>query len=159
MQLRKAKQDELDSIFLMGFDVWADGQNQPTYLEGCRSSKKYASGQWFVLAEDENLFSSLILYEIAPNIFGMGSIATPPTLRGQDFATRLIKEVLDRLERDLIQPIVFLYSDVNPKFYERFGFKALPETYQKHSGSVCMVKPAESIFQIEASTLKVPKYF
>ena len=62
MQFRRAQKTELENIFLMGFDVWSDGASISKYLEDCHSSQKYARGEWYVLAQDDKLFSSLILY-------------------------------------------------------------------------------------------------
>ena len=61
--IRGTNPSEMDCVFLMGFDQWADGAARNVYLEDCRSSKKYSSGFWRVLADDTILFSSLIYYK------------------------------------------------------------------------------------------------
>jgi len=50
MQIRKVSHHELDTIYLMGFDVWGEGLSRDEYLAGCQSSKKYQSGVWYVLS-------------------------------------------------------------------------------------------------------------
>ena len=40
LDYRTAHEDEMDVIYLMGFDAWADGQDVQRYLSGCRNSPK-----------------------------------------------------------------------------------------------------------------------
>ena len=138
---RKAKENDLDSIYLMGEDVWGEGLPTHQYLDSCRSSKKYARGQWYIL-ENENgvLLSSLITYALAPQIMGMGSIATHLNLRKQGYASQLILQVIDSFKLTDESIHWFLYADISPQFYEKFGFQALPAKYQNHGESVCMIK-------------------
>lgn len=130
MTIRVAAASEFDSIYRMGYDAWGDGQTLGDYLTACRSSPKYAAGTWWVhLQADGHLVSSLLTHEIplpsgAPAI-GLGSIATAPEERGKGHASHLIHEVLSRHERDAGTKIFFLFADIAPKFYERFGFTAL----------------------------------
>ena len=69
---RLAKTEEFDRIYMMGFDVWSDGASEEDYLVGCRASPKYAKGTWYVLANEDQLVSSLITYNLGPNIIGIG---------------------------------------------------------------------------------------
>jgi hypothetical protein len=41
---RRANIHEMDTIYMMGFDVWTEGQDGEAYLNDCRSSPKYARG-------------------------------------------------------------------------------------------------------------------
>ena len=87
---RQAAQDDLDAVYMMGFDVWADGNSAAKYLEGCRASPKYKAGTWYVLEQKNVLVSSLIVYRLGPARFGIGSIATPNHLRKMGYASDLI---------------------------------------------------------------------
>jgi|SRR3989338_3996726 len=42
--IRKAAPKDLDSIYLMGIDVWSDGSTEQEYLSECRSYPKYKKG-------------------------------------------------------------------------------------------------------------------
>ena len=71
--IRKAMPEDLDSIYLMGIDVWSDGSTEKEYLSECRSSPKYKKGEWFVLVDSQdNPISSLITYMLAENTIGIG---------------------------------------------------------------------------------------
>ncbi len=159
MQIREPNPSELDDVYRMGFDVWGDGQSIGDYLKGCRASPKYKKGAWFVLVDQEGtLYSSLIAYSLSQNTTGIGSIATPPPLRKRGHASLLIAGVLERFEKEGFKK-TFLFSDIDPSFYEKLGFSALPEHLQKHSGSVCMIR-GESIEAITQDPLfSLPGYF
>ena len=156
-RIRKAKPDELDSIYLMGFDVWSDGSHQVDYLAECHSSPKYRKGTWFVLEESGRLLSSLITYEFDSEKIGIGSIATPVTERNRGHASKLISGVVQLLEIEKHGLKVFLYSDINPVFYERFGFKPIPSAAQRYQTTTCMVRGADP--QDFKGTIQVPEYF
>ena len=119
----------MDDIYLMGYDAWGDGETQAEYLNICSSSPKYARGRWYVLANgDERLVSSLITYKLAPDVFGLGSIATLPGLRRQGLAARLIEGVLHAM-KDEGAKAVFLFSDIDPQYYEKLGFTPLCDSW------------------------------
>lgn len=94
MYLRLAEPDELDIVYLMGFDVWGDGLSLDEYLSCCRSNGKYSKGTWYVLVEKEQVVSALIVYSgtfgLQKGCFGLGSIATHPQLRHKGYASKLI---------------------------------------------------------------------
>ncbi|MBC7387353.1 MAG: GNAT family N-acetyltransferase [Cryobacterium sp.] len=155
--IRKAKPTEFDSIYLMGIDVWSEGSSETEYLEGCRASVKYRKGTWYVLEDESRLLSSLIVYRFEPGVVGMGSIATPVVERCRGHATRLISEVLKMLEAETEEVQIFLYSDIRPEFYEKFGFSRLPEAAQRYQTTVCMIKShGRSVFLAASQT---PEYF
>ena len=159
MQIHSARPSEYDAIYQMGFDTWGDGQPLEVYLDGCRSSPKYQQGSWYVLKNEHGVIcSSLIRYRLGERTCGIGSIATPPQLRKKGFASALVAAALKQFEGEGFQR-VFLFSDIDPKFYERFGFIPLPLRFQHYKDSVCMILGA-SEEQIERSPDFVPpKYF
>lgn len=155
---RKAKPDDLDQIYMMGFDVWSESA-ESEYLEVCRSSTKYAKVNWHVLeGENGDLVCSLIVYKFAPDQFGIGSIATPKEWRKRGYATRLISDVLKELDESASGSKVFLYSDIDPKFYEGFGFIQLPSVAQRYKTTTCMVRGTE-VEKFFSDKLSTPEYF
>lgn len=98
MPLRKAKVDELDTIYAMGFDVWNGGLGFEQYLAGCRNSGKYRSGTWYVLAQGEQIVASLIVYcrmfGLEDDCFGIGSLATLPEQRNKGYGAELVLNCL-----------------------------------------------------------------
>ena len=159
MRSRKARPDEFDSIYLMGLDVWNEGKDREAYLEGCRRSKKYQEGAWYVLENQEGvLVSSLIRYCLSEGVYGIGSIATPPSFRKKGYASKLIADVLKEFESEGVER-VFLFSDIEPAFYQKFEFEALSSRYQHSAGSVCMVRGV-SVEELERDPqFQPPVYF
>lgn len=130
MTIRPAAASELEAVYRMGYDVWGEGLALDAYLAVCRASPKYAAGTWWVsVAGDGAPLSSLLAHEIplpsGPAAAGLGSIATPPELRGRGHASRLIEGFLHAREESHGTEVFFLFSDIAPAFYERFGFAAL----------------------------------
>ncbi len=157
-QVRKADLSELDQIYLMGADVWAD-DTEAKYLEACRSSSKYTRGTWYVLADENGkLTCSLIVYKFGPDQFGIGSIATMLSERKQGHASKLIAGVLEAIAQESSKATVFLYSDIEPKFYERFGFVRLPPIAQRYLKTTCMVRSAD-IDKFISDKTTTPEYF
>ena len=163
--IRTAAASDLDAIYRMGYDAWGDGRTLEDYLAACRASKKYAAGVWWVHPQDDGMLASALLtHEIplptgAPAI-GLGSIATAPDMRGQGHASRLIREVLSRHEHAAGTEVFFLFSDIAPKFYERFGFVALRPCPLKLS-SILMARGNRQKLAALLSNphFKIPSYF
>lgn len=155
---RKAIPSEFDQVYMMGFDVWSEG-TEPEYLTVCRTSTKYAKGTWYVLeADNGELVCSLIVYRFSADQFGIGSIATPKNLRRQGYATQLLADVLNELAHEASGVKVFLYSDIDPKFYEGFGFVQLPSIAQRYKTTTCMVRGAD-VVRFFSDKLSTPEYF
>jgi ribosomal protein S18 acetylase RimI-like enzyme len=123
---RRATPTEFDQIYRMGSDVWCEG-SEDAYLASCRDSTKYAHGIWYVLESyDGELLSSLIVYDFEEGRYGIGSIATPTSFRKQGHASQLLAEVVRLIEEESPGATLFLYSDIDPSFYEKFEFTRVP---------------------------------
>ncbi|MDP3543748.1 MAG: GNAT family N-acetyltransferase [Elusimicrobiota bacterium] len=144
MTIRPAAASELEAVYRMGYDVWGERLGLDAYLAACRASPKYAAGAWWVSAGGDGVpLSSLLAHEILlpsgrPAV-GLGSIATPPALRGRGHASSLIAGFLRAREESHGTEVFFLFSDIAPAFYERFGFAALGPCPGK-PGSILMAR-------------------
>ncbi|MEI8593052.1 GNAT family N-acetyltransferase [Photobacterium sp. Hal280] len=131
MIIRPATESEMDALYMMGFDAWGGGMPQAEYLAACKSSPKYAKGQWYVLAESDVPVASLILYRdqfgLKDGQAGIGSIATSPAHRRQGCASRLILGVIHHLFSTTTVTTVFLHSDIDTAFYEALGFQRISD--------------------------------
>jgi len=125
MEIRKPREEEYKSIYRMGFYAWSDGKSLEEYIEKCTESKKYKSGTWYVLANENILVSSLIVYEsvfkIPKGFCGIGTVATAIEHRNKGFSTHLINGVCENLKAQGFSG-VYLHTDIGPAFYERLGF-------------------------------------
>lgn len=154
MEIRAAKTEELDAIYMMGYDAWSDGVSKKDYLDECRTSKKYKAGKWYVLLDGEELISSLAVYSsgfgIPQRYCGIGSAATKPQKRSCGYACKLLIAVCKILQREGFNG-VYLHSDIESSFYERLGFTVVAE-----SASKCMALPFS---QLERLPEEIPSYF
>lgn len=142
----------------MGFDAWAEGKDFDAYLAECAASPKYARGRWLVLSEGAELVSSLIVYDLGGDAAGLGSIATAPERRGKGYASRLVGQAAEVIEA-VGKSRIFLFCDIEPGFYERLGFLALPERFQRKQGSRCMVRTDDFDGLIADAGFAPPDYF
>jgi predicted N-acetyltransferase YhbS len=151
-----AENDDMDAIYMMGFDVWREALDIESYLRTCRESKKYQGGRWFVLEAEGRLVSSMIVYSggfaLPVNSLGFGSIATHPQSRGQGFGSSLISGVIE-LQICHAASAIYLHSDIAPAFYEGFGFLPLSES---RPGAMCMVRPGSDA---KPTCSPLPNYF
>lgn len=140
--LRKALKQDLDAIYLMGYDVWSEGLSQEEYLLGCQNGSKYKLGDWYVLLSEDKPAASLIVYfeqfGLVENCYGIGSVATNPEMRKKGYASHLIKSVTEELFVRKNTEAVFLHSDIDPRFYEKLGYQRISQTncmYQSKNGN------------------------
>lgn len=155
MNIREADEKELSDIFMLGFDTWAENLSKDKYISSCYSSEKYKRGSWRVLVENEKIISALIVYRFNDKDYGIGSLATMSNVRGNGYASKLLKGVIKELS--VVAKKVFLYSDIDTLFYKKFGFNEVSPDYQKYKNSICM----ELDFSDEegSETYFIPDYF
>ncbi len=165
MEYRPSREKEQDTIFMMGYDAWSEGQTVEEYLRRCRNSKKYKSGLWFVLSEENTIFASLLIHSFGVwgtrVICGIGSVATQPELRRKGYGHLIVAEAVTDLISRKDASIIFLYSDINPDFYARHGFVKLPVEYQtsRNSTLMALMLPGYDQSIIEEYRDRVPGYF
>lgn len=158
MVVRMPACTEMDSVYLMGMDVWSGGDSAENYLKDCYGSEKYGKGQWLVLTLQGELVSSLILYRggfnLPENHFGIGSVATRPKFRNAGYAAYLIEEVVSSIEDEECDG-VYLFSDTGYEYYQKLGFSLL-SSQSTVSESPCMVRRLKTGNSIST---QMPTYF
>jgi hypothetical protein len=159
MLYRQALQAELEAIFKAGFAQWHKNR---TYEQYCiDNAKEDAYGTRYVIEVGDEIVSSLIVLEFSDiggsKVYGIGSVITPKLHTGQGFATELLKNSIQQKD----DAYIFLYSEIAPVFYERFGFRILPPAYQKDAESICMVKCSEDNWNklLKYTTDAIPNHF
>jgi predicted acetyltransferase len=92
-------------------------------------------------------------------VYGLGSILTSKIHRGNGYSFELIKRCINLIPSN--NTIIFLYSDLNPIFYEKLGFRILSNKLQKYDSSVCMAYCKNDIWDRLLSTKVdvIPNYF
>lgn len=167
--VRRVSDEELDEVFLMGYDSW--GANLPVemYLESCHASYKYKLGEFYVLEDEEgNFLSSCIVYSltafggvVSENAVGLGSLATSATERHKGYATLLLSQLMAALEQKGVDAF-FIHSDIHPKMYQNLGFEPAPESMRRtRDTSIPMLRlsKARTITPELWSEIVLPSYF
>jgi GNAT superfamily N-acetyltransferase len=137
--VRPARPEELEAVFLLGYDVWGEGAPLGDYLAECRASAKYAAGRWTVVAVEGAVAGAVLVYRggfgLPAGAWGAGSLSVDPAVRRLGLAKALMRAVLER------EPgTAFLWADVLPGFYRSLGFAPLPERCQTRPGSLLMAR-------------------
>lgn len=153
MLIRKVKIEELDSVYLMGYDVWGEDLSVNEFLLECRNNSKYKLGCWYALIVNDKPAASLIVYSgqfgLAERCYGIGSVATVYEMRSKSFASYLVQSVTHKLFNEENARAVFLHSDIDAEFYEKLGYQCI-------QGSNCMMYEDQSSVSYEEL---MPSYF
>ena len=136
MRCRKALDHDFEHIYMMGYDEWADGLEVEEYLKSCFQSQKYKKGNWWVVEDNDEVVSSLIVYTLPDSNYGIGPLATTLNHRNKGYASYLLNYVTNFLRKG--SSGIFLYSDIATSFYERRGFKEMPKEFQRYEKSKYM---------------------
>ncbi|MDF2800764.1 MAG: hypothetical protein K0S61_667 [Anaerocolumna sp.] len=161
MLIRKVRQDEIPELFLEGYKVWNKGRSFDKYCAD--NSKEDGYGVRYVVEENNNIISSLILLKLNKigeyAVYGIGSVLTKSDFVGKGYATLLLKYSLQKITEK--NRYVFLYSEINKKFYERLHFRPLPERLQKDGKAVCMVSCSDELWEklLKKDINSIPEYF
>ena len=155
MRMRPAVTADMDAVYMMGFDAFAEGLAVEVYLAGCRAAPKYRLGRWFVLEVEGQVVSSLICYEgqfgLAARAVGLGSVATAVTARRRGHASALIAAVVAEHRKRGDVDAFFLHSDIDPEMYRKLGFRTV------HGSETCMALTAgDAVFR---AGFTAPRYF
>ena len=137
--VRAARADDMEAVYLLGYDPWGAGKAIDDYLAECRASEKYPCGRWTVLELEGRVLGALVVYRDAFGLprgaWGLGSLCTEPAVRRLGLAKALARAVLER------EPgTAFLWADVLPEFYRGLGFTPLPDALQTRPGSLLMAR-------------------
>lgn len=158
MRVRKAREEDLNAIYMMGFDVWGIETTEPDYLRACRDSAKYKKGTWYILEKNTLPISSLIVYEkqfsLPEKCAGIGSVATGQEYRSRGYGAHLISNVLALLKEQNISA-VYLFSDIAPHYYQQFGFELI-SGQQPYNDTHCMVLAFDKVNKLSD---RIPGYF
>ena len=165
MEFGRARPEEYDAVYRMGFDAWGEGLDLNGFLDVCRASPKYAGGRWFVVREGAEPVSSVLVHDFAAwdgyAVRGIGSLATCPARRCSGAGGALLEHVTRLLVSQEEAGVVFLYSDIDSIFYEKRGFQVLADRDQRHRPSQLMACfcPTLDMSFVDRNVHRLPSYF
>jgi len=169
VKVREAAAQEIEDVFMMGYDAWGADLPVEMYVDSCKASYKYKQGVFYVLeSEQGRLLSSCIVYPltafggvVSERAVGIGSLATSATDRRQGFATLFLSMLMDHLEKDGVDAF-FIHSDIQPRIYENLGFVSAPKDCLPPGGSstpMLRLSGGRSITEVLWRNLVMPSYF
>ncbi len=133
MQFCQLSDQQIEKAQTVSHSLWSDGLSLSDRIDILQDRLHHHSSliKYFGLLDDNTqLLSSVKLYQTKINLhsqhelfIGLGAVYTEEKLRGQGFATKLIKSTIDYAKK-LGFSGLFLWSDIGRPFYESFGFKA-----------------------------------
>lgn len=156
MKLVHADGALLQQILDATFAVWHQGLTRAAYAAWNDAQHRTLWGrqhlQRVALVDDRGeLLSSAKRYRFDVRIdgrqtrmCGVGAVFTPEDRRGHGHATALVERLLDEERRHGCE-VAALFSEINPGFYERLGFRAVPldevtvNVRRKNGGSPAML--------------------
>ena len=161
MLFRQATTEERQSLFEEGYQEWSKNR---TFEQYCiDNGKEDAYGRRYVIEDNGEIVSSTIVLNLKTindhPVYGIGSVLTPKRYAGKGYATQLMKDCIELINDD--RPYIFLFSDIDPSFYQRFNFRILPPPFQKKPKSVCMVYCHDELWDelLKGPVSQIPEYF
>jgi len=116
--------------------LWAAGRDLDTYVRHTLelASSGYGRRHYSTIGlYDGNVLSAsckryereIRVGERTLKAMGIGAVFTPPEMRGRGYASAMLATLMDR-EHAAGLDALFLFSDIEPAFYETLGFLAFP---------------------------------
>lgn len=132
MNLQPATGNDLSAIFRETFSIWSPGLTRDDYLEYMWRisllpwAKRHL--EFLVLKAKDDVAASLKYNQLTfrhrnqPYKFvGLGAVYTQKRFRNQGYASQLMELAINRAVSEG-SDAMFLFSDIAPAFYTRFGF-------------------------------------
>lgn len=136
-ELRELRPDEHLEYFRGTQGPWGGGLAEDAFVEFQRrlASSPEAGGRYRMFGLFERggraLLSGMKAYALAGafegrglRVLGVGAVFTPPALRRQGYAARMLERALARFS-DEGADAALLFSDIGTEYYQRLGFRPL----------------------------------
>lgn len=126
----------LRQILRESFAIWSDGLVPGQYARFWQAQLRTPWGSAHLdrvaLVENGSLLCSAKRYDLSARlegrirrVLGIGAVFTPPAQRGRGRARRLFEALLESAEAEGYE-YAMLFSEIDPRFYERLDFVPVP---------------------------------
>src|SRR5688572_9893575 len=127
----------LDEILALTFEIWHEGLSARAYSQWNAAQLRTPWGrahlQRFALVDDTGrLLATAKRYRYRVRLdgragwmSGIGAVFTPAPRRGRGYASQIVERLLEMERRDGAL-LAGLFSEIDPAFYQRLGFAAVP---------------------------------
>ena len=153
VNVHEASQAERLAAYRNVHESWGGTLPMDTFVSHRLNSPMHNRARWFVATCDESVVSSLAWYPLTfchrarlVSGIGIGAVHTVPAYRRRGFAAQLLAEVINRARHEGIS-VGLLFSDIDPAYYERFGFVRWPA--EAHRCDLTQVPVTAETFQLE----------
>jgi GNAT superfamily N-acetyltransferase len=137
-QLIRATGSILSQIHEDTWSIWSDGLSREAYERYFRAQVATHWGaahlERVAWVEGDQVLASAKRYQLTLRFggsevpcLGIGAVFTPPQSRGRGHAAALIEAMIEEAARDGAG-FALLFSEIDPAFYARLGFEAVPIT-------------------------------
>ena len=113
----------------MQFAQWGRGRPLHDFRASFEKNRSDENTQWYCQTRGGDVVSSLVVYRdrfgLPPNTWGVGCVVTVESLRRCGLATQMLASLI-AIARVHHVDGVFLHSDIDTAFYEKFGFQLFP---------------------------------
>jgi len=161
MIFREATIEERPFLFQEGYKEWPKNR---TFEQYCfDNSKDDINGIRYILDEGGQIVCSAVILQLESiderTVYGFGSILTSQCFRGKGYGVELVKKCIALNCNE--NTIIILYSDINPSYYKKLGFRILPQELQKYPKSICMAYCEDNAWHelINVNKDIIPDYF
>jgi GNAT superfamily N-acetyltransferase len=131
-----ATEELLERILDDTFPIWGEGLDRAAYGKYNRAQLATPWGSTHLrrvaLVDNARLLATAKRYDLngrvdgqPVRILGLGAVFTPESERGHGHAGTLLRRMLDDAAAEGFG-LALLFSDIDPRYYERLGFRQLP---------------------------------
>jgi predicted N-acetyltransferase YhbS len=128
----------LDEILSATFEIWNDGLDPSAYRQYYAAQRRTVWGRThlhrWALVDGVEVLASAKLYRLhgvldgrPVRIAGLGAVFTQPAHRRRGHARTIINRLLER-ETAEGADLALLFSEIDPEYYARLGFTAIPRS-------------------------------
>lgn len=171
LDIHPASPEELEAAHRNVHDVWSRGLPLDEHVRRRLAAPIHQRARWYVGCVDGRVVTSLGAYRIEFHVnsrvvsgMAIGSVHTLGEFRGQGLAPRLLQWVEAHEQAGGVR-ISMLYSDIDPEFYARLGYRLCPSlegwidisstgTQPRHDGPEAVglqrIDPAEHLATLTA---------
>lgn len=132
LEIQPASPEQREASFRNTHDVWSRGLSLEEHVAYRLKSPLHNRAQWFVGTLDGRVVTSLACHPLEFQLrgsklagFAIGSVHTLAAFRRRGFAPRLL-EWVENFRRQRGDRLSVLYSDIDPEFYARLGYRQAP---------------------------------
>ncbi len=155
LDFHPANAEERDAAFRQVHGLWPHADDPAVHLLKRQHAVQQSRAEWFVGTRDGEVYASCGAYPMT--LFGpggsraargFGAVFCEEGLRGQGIAAAMLRHVMDHYRLQSVHDFV-LFSDIDPRYYEKLGFHRLP--------SWCWEIPAAALLPEASWTLERSK--